>query len=276
MKFKAKISNLSLFTKIVSVIEKIGKTCVLHLTPKRIQFILTTDLHDGVQIWSGLNAESIFDDYQIESLTSNEISMEVNLDILQRVLKAGLQKKSHDIAIKLTKKNNDPYLSLVVVIQSTQLMTVKQDIPVKMLLANQMASKVEPNLPEPNVHILMPPLKILRNVIDRMKAITDYVHLSANMGGELTLRIQTEMVSIQTFFNHLEHPTVEGRSPPQHNPEQKASVKLDIKKFSRILFSDLIQPQNVICCIVETKAVIFHVLLDDLFMTFYIPVVLAN
>jgi len=256
MRFKARIISLPLLTRIISVIEKNGKTCTVHLTPTKVQFIITSDLQEGVQVWSGVEVATIFDDYHIESYEQNEISFEINLDILLRVLKAGLQKKAHDIVIKLTKKNSNAYLVLVVIVQSTQLMTVRQDIPV--LLVPQVTNR-EPTLPEPDVHILLPPLKMLRNIVDRMKAVSDYVFLSANMGGELTLKVQTDMVSIQTYFNNLEHATIEGRSPPQFDPAQKAEVKLDIKKFSRILYSDFLSPFNVICCIVETKAVIFFI-----------------
>lgn len=68
----------------------------------------------------------------------------------------------------------------------------------------------------------------------------------------------------------------EGRSPPRHNPDQSASVKVDIKKFVKFLYSYQVSPQNVICCIVENQALVLHVLLDDLFLTYYIPVLTTD
>jgi hypothetical protein len=50
-------------------------------------------------------------------------------------------------------------------------------------------------------------------------------------------------------------------------------VKVDIKKFARFLYSYQVGPTNVICCIVEGRAVVLHVLLDDLYLTYYIPVI---
>jgi hypothetical protein len=78
-----------------------------------------------------------------------------------------------------------------------------------------------------------------------------------------------------TMYKNLDHPTIEGRSPPHPDPEKKATVKLDIKKFHKFLFSYLVSPTNVICCIVETRAVVLHVLVEDLYLTYYIPVLSA-
>lgn len=61
---------------------------------------------------------------------------------------------------------------------------------------------------------MMPPLKLLRNVIDRMKNIHDYFIITANMAGELTLKVETDMVSVATFYTNLDHPQIGTRSPP--------------------------------------------------------------
>ena len=151
-------------------------------------------------------------------------------------------------------------------------MNIIQDIPIVLLSAQQLSQYIEPHLPDPEVHIMMPPLKILRNVIDKMKNVSDSLTMEANMAGELTFRVETEMVSIATFYKNLDHPQIEGRSPPRPNPEQKASVRVDIKKFHKFLFSYLVGPTNVICCMVENHAVVLHVLLEDLYLTYYIPV----
>ena len=87
-------------------------------------------------------------------------------------------------------------------------MAVQQDIPIKLLSASQLAQFNEPHLPEPEVYIMVPPLKLLRNVVDRMKNIHDYLGISANMGGELTLKVETDMVSIATFYTNLHHPQI--------------------------------------------------------------------
>lgn len=75
MRFKAKILDLTLFIStflpnfiaiffiyfldLVKAIEKIGEpSCLMLLTPKKIQFILISDLTDGFQVWAACNAVS--------------------------------------------------------------------------------------------------------------------------------------------------------------------------------------------------------------------------
>jgi len=272
MRFKARVlsDRCALFIKVCSSVQKINKDCVLHLSERKVQFILTSEVTEGgVQVWSGINAASLFEDYKIESLNNNEIAFEINLDHLSRALKSG--QYAQEIVVKLTKKNGVPFLSLAID-QGSQQMTIIQDVPIVLLSAQQLAQYTEPQLPDPEVHIMMPPLKLLRHVIDKMKNVSDFVSIEANMAGKMTFKVETEMVTIHTNYENLEHPQIEGRSPPRVNPDQKAEVKVDIKKFAKFLYSYQVGPTNVICCIVEGRAIVLHVLLDDLYLTYYVPV----
>jgi len=156
------------------------------------------------------------------------------------------------------------------------MMVVLQEVPVELLSAQQLSQYVEPTVGDPEVHIMMPPLKSVRSVVDRMKNVSEHLIISANMGGDLSLIVEENMVKITTFYKNLEHPIIEGRTPPPHNPNISAEVKVDIKKFIRFLYCYQVMPQNVICCIVKDKAVVFHVLLQDLYLTYYLPVITNN
>ena len=57
------------------------------------------------------------------------------------------------------------------------------------------------------VSICMPPLKTLRNVVDKMKNLSNHVVVSANQSGEMKLRIETDLVSVATHFRDLHNPT---------------------------------------------------------------------
>jgi len=270
MRFRAKLRDVNLFLRLIQTVEKIDKQCTLHLTSKRIQFILVKELEQGFQVWSAMNASSLFNDYLIESKADNEISFQINLAHLARALKCG-EKSTQEILVKLTKKSELPYLSLSMEISPTRSMMLTQDVPIQPLSPDQMNTFIEPTLPDPDIVIMMPSLKAMRNIVERMKDLDSTLTLQANMGGEMTLKVQTDMVSIATFYRNLEHPQLEGRTRVD-NTETKATVKVDVKKFWRALYSYQVQPTNVICCIVEDTALVLHALLDDLFITYYIPV----
>jgi hypothetical protein len=86
------------------------------------------------------------------------------------------------------------------------------------------------------------------------------------------------------------------------DPKQNATVKVDIKKFSRFLYSHVVQPSDVICCmsfsslrvflytsprpftiltlcvlvfVQDRVLVLLVVCKDELHITYYLPVILS-
>ena len=57
------------------------------------------------------------------------------------------------------------------------------------------------------VSIYMPPMKLLRNVVDRMKNLSNFVSISANQRGEMKVKVETDQVTVATHFKDLDHPT---------------------------------------------------------------------
>jgi HUS1 checkpoint protein len=68
-------------------------------------------------------------------------------------------------------------------------MTITQDIPIQIISPSQLAAFTEPTLPDPEVYIMMPGLKSLKSVIERMKNIDEFLVIQANMAGELTFKV---------------------------------------------------------------------------------------
>lgn len=86
--------------------------------------------------------------------------------------------------------------------------TIIQEIPINIISPAQLANLKEPTLPDPEVYILMPPLKSVQRVIDRMKNVSETLKIEANMAGCLKFSVSTEVASISTFFKELEHPHI--------------------------------------------------------------------
>jgi len=268
MRFIAKLRDTSLLLRLAQTVEKIEKTVSVHLTPKKIQLIYVSS---ELQLWSGMNAASLFDDYVVESKNNNNISFNINLSHLIRALKSVVL--AQDIQMKLTKKASVPYLTLSANVMPTKAILVTQDVPVEVLPRDWMEGMQEPVLPDPQVSIMMPPLKKMKVVIERMKNICDVLQIQANLAGEMTLKVQTDLAVISTFYRKLEHPQMDGRDPPGI-ADTVATAKVDIKKFNKVLTSHQVNPSNAICCIVEGSALVLHVLLDDLYLTYYMPLII--
>lgn len=63
------------------------------------------------------------------------------------------------------------------------------------------------------VHIILPSLLSIKTVIDRMKSISGDVIFSANLSGEMRLRVQSDAASVETEWRDLRHPELGALAP---------------------------------------------------------------
>ena len=57
------------------------------------------------------------------------------------------------------------------------------------------------------VSIFLPPVKTVRCVVEKMKNLCNHVSVSANQSGEMSLRLENDLVTIVTHFRDLENPS---------------------------------------------------------------------
>jgi hypothetical protein len=110
-----------------------------------------------MQLWSGVPVSMLFEGYVVESLNNNQVAFEVLVENLAGALKSA--QFSTECLCKLTKKSGHTYLTFLVEIQSAQIMSVVQDVPIRLLSPTQTALLREPAMGEPEVHIMLPALK---------------------------------------------------------------------------------------------------------------------
>lgn len=58
------------------------------------------------------------------------------------------------------------------------------------------------------LHLILPPLKELRTIVDHMQRLSDIVAISATPSGQLVLAIQTDDVRVSTTWENCQKPTV--------------------------------------------------------------------
>ncbi|KNC83082.1 hypothetical protein SARC_04642 [Sphaeroforma arctica JP610] len=278
MRFKATIradSQVQRFTRFITTISRINKDATLRMAPGKLYFILVaSDVSDGsVRVWAEVEAETIFDSFQIESRhPNNEILMEIGLENLQRALRSA--SASNDVVFRLTGDGGQPALTLTIKLESrTAERTVIQNVPVALLSHELTANYCEPDLPQPDINICLPSLKILSTIIDRMKTLDKYVVLSANNEGELRLQIEADAVSVCTSVTECEIPKSTDAEEQTRADDVFVSARIDIKKFSQFLVGFQMSPTAVICSIVPHRAVILFLLSHEVSMTYYVPVI---
>ncbi|CAL8399224.1 unnamed protein product [Arctogadus glacialis] len=284
MKFRSKIIDigcLNHFTRVVTTISKLTKTCVLRLTPDNLYFVLSGKVgNGGVGLWCELSQAKFFDEFQLEGVSAeaNEICLELAPDNLSRALKTAQNAKT--VKIKLTKKHC-PCLTIAAELptMSSTSRVVTHDIPVDVIPKRLWNDFKEPSMPDFDVSIYMPPLKIMKNVVDRMKNLSNFLVIEANMNGEMNLKIETDLVSVTTHFRDLGNPPWAGGdgsqagANSQRDPETMVQARVDVRKLQQFLMGQQFNPSKAMCNIVQNTIIHLILLYEDVSLQYFIPAV---
>ncbi|KAF8476240.1 checkpoint clamp complex protein Hus1 [Kalaharituber pfeilii] len=293
MRFKTSIKNISTFTKLTSSLSSLGKVAWMKLDPTEVRFTIVPE--QGTQVWAVIHivCDTLFEDYRIASAAQNVINLELPLDTLHRALRSCFS--ASDASIRLTKRASDhlPVLCLTVntVTSSSRISapvlasgntTVTQEVPVRVLSASSVQDIIEPTCPEPDVHIILPPLSQLRAISERFNRLTQpsgpsasdghRLLLSANMQGEFKMRIETDTVKVESLFKGLVNPELdpaqiegglENHPSTRRDRAEFAEVRVEGKEWVRLLKVYSIS-KRVIACICENHALVLYVYLTDM------------
>ncbi|RMX52527.1 hypothetical protein pdam_00015540 [Pocillopora damicornis] len=279
MRFRARmvdINSIQHFTRVLGTVSHMAKTCALRMTPTKLYFILADNAALGrVSIWCELIQSNFFEEYRIEGKEeSNNIYLELIPENLMRAMKSASSAQA--VKIKLTKKHA-PCLTFEITLPSltSHTRSVVHDVPVGVIPERDWEDYKEPAMPEFDVSIYMPSLTVVKNVIERMKNLSNFLILAANQNGYMTLGIDTDLASVTTHFKNLDTPTWGDTSSQQRNrdPDKMAEARVDVKKLATFLHSQQVSPNRVICNIVHGKAVQFLLLHEDLSLQYVIPAV---
>eukprot|EP00842_Homolaphlyctis_polyrhiza_P001539 jgi/Hompol1/2386/HPOL_001444-RA len=283
MRMKTKVVHPSVLIKLGHTLERLNKQWIFHLTPDRLHFTVSkAEFQAGVQVWAQLSTDTLFEDYRIESISDNHIWLEVNGDHLLRALKSG--QKAVEMIMRLSKKEGLPVLTFTITNQARspapalphpcsrtgKLIILVQDVPVRVISPDKTEEFREPVAPEPDVHILMPPILSVRSIAERMKSVGQRLVIAANMSGQLTMSVSNDIVKIQTFFKDLVNPLldpdqVDVSTHPStgRNKSDFAEAEIDIRDFIKFVQCYQLHPSKILCCINERHSLIFYVVVGD-------------
>uniref|UniRef100_A0A8C8R567 Checkpoint protein n=1 Tax=Pelusios castaneus TaxID=367368 RepID=A0A8C8R567_9SAUR len=280
MRFRAKIVDvacLNHFTRVINTIAKLAKTCTLRLTEDKLYFILADKVaNGGVSMWCELSQGNFFDEFQMEGVAAehNEIYLEMTPENLSRALKTAQNAKT--VKIKLTNKHG-PCLTVAVELPtlSSSSRIVTHDIPVGVIPRRLWNDFREPSVPDFDVSIYLPVLKTMKSVVERMKNLSNYIVLEANLNGEMNLKIEADLVSVTTHFKGLGNPPWVSddsqNSTQDRDPESMAEARIDIRKLLPLLAGQQVNPTKALCNIVSKRIVHFILLHEEVSLQYFIP-----
>mmetsp|Transcript_4760 Transcript_4760/g.5883 ORF Transcript_4760/g.5883 Transcript_4760/m.5883 type:complete len:294 (+) Transcript_4760:215-1096(+) len=291
MKFKAVLSRngVKTFVSIAQSIQKVAEECAIHMNEEFFEFRVKPDAANGIQVFAKMHTES-FTEYRIESKAENNITVVVRVRNLIRAFKSADQ--AMDAVFKLTKPGSIPCFT-VVASDVTTCLAVKQDIPISQILSAAGRNEYrEPRLPTPDIAMEFPDPRHVKMILEKMKPLDKFVHMEASSRGVLIFKVQTELVSMRTFFHGLEVQQSKGSDVQEENNMndnvsvhtsnsfnfvRKYVVQMNIKEFLNVLHFASIHFEKVILCVIEGQAVVLYGDLEDSIgsLTYYIPVCTA-
>ncbi|XP_029954934.1 checkpoint protein HUS1 [Salarias fasciatus] len=284
MKFRAKIVDvacLNHFSRVVTTISKLTKSCVLRLTPDNLFFVMSGKVaNGGVSMWCELAQANFFDEYQMEGVSAedNEICLELTPENLSRALRTLQNAKV--LKVKLAKKHC-PCLTIAAELPTLSSVgkVVTHTVPVDVIPRRLWHELKEPSMPDFDVSIYLPPLKTMKNVVDRMKNLSNFLVVKANLNGEMNLKIETDLVSVSTHFRDLGNPpwgddaSQDGGPSQSRDPDSMAEARVDIRRLQQFLMGQQINPTKAMCNIVHQKVVHLILLHEDMSLQYFIPAV---
>ncbi|KAI8057965.1 checkpoint protein Hus1/Mec3 [Syncephalis plumigaleata] len=288
MRMRAKIAHPPSLERVAHCVEKMGQQlCLLKMTNESWQYIVIADADSGVQVWAKLPTQAFLAEYQISSMNRDEIYLELNPDNLYRAIRS--TKGSLECGVRLYKpQEGPPVLEFRIVHQSRTgiRQELMQTVPVRILTPQEMEPLHEPQISEPLVYVMMPPLPVVRAYVDKMRSISDQICIGASMRGQFSLHSALDGADMQTHWNGLINPEIDrsgsqssttSMSTLSRNGDDLIEARVRTKDLINFLYSYYVEPVRVVCCIIPDFAVIFYVYMgrnnsEHGSLTYYIPI----
>jgi len=282
MRFKAELprESHSIFYGVVQRLEKMEsagvprskRRAVLMLSPQGVNMALVATT-DDVLAFAELSPD-IFRDFRVQSAAEDCILVSLALAHLSRALASGRDAPS--TLLKLAKRDGAP--CVVVTVEKLDL-TLRSDIPVRLMRAGDLKHYAPPTFPPPRAALELPAAPTLRRVVERLKAVGErlkgesrIVAVRVEAHGTLALRCLTPSATIKTFFPNLSAP---GGGVVDGDPDAVVCVRVDSRKLHLGLSGYGLDAESIACYPHERRSLLFHVVLANGrgSLSFYCPVV---
>ncbi|EPQ53912.1 cell cycle checkpoint [Gloeophyllum trabeum ATCC 11539] len=287
MRFRACIENVPTFCKIMQVIERLQKKCIIQFKPEIMRIICMSDANEaGIQVWSEIKVSTLFNDYRIQSNADNVISMSIASASLLHALQ-GIQ---NALAASGSSTGETARLALLSFALTTPSRTGRSqsltyDVRIEVLRPLDMAKITEPLCPEPDTLILLPSLPTLRSPVERLRALSSTLLLRANIGpptrlllevagddNEVRVKVEFSVKFVQTE----RQPDDEDGEPEEKDKEKLYTVPIAAKSFVKFLNCHIVSGQ-VIAAVCHRHCLILYFYIGSTgadsggVLTFYIP-----
>ncbi|XP_052891509.1 checkpoint protein HUS1 [Anopheles moucheti] len=265
MKFRAVISdgiNIKEFLNVISTFSRMEKNLIINIQPKKLLLQIESEAYDGQYLWCDINAslrDGFFSEYTMDGIDSehNQIYMTCLANSFLRALSYVRNNAVDYIKLKLI-KTSMPCLAVemsATISNDQDVLTpkIQHAIPITVVPRSEWNQYEIPLEIEYDLSIAMPSAKSLRMLLDKKKNLAPTVTLYATLSDELSLVVETEVVTVASYYRNLK--CVPARKPTDQEPHEQptnlseASCRVDTKKlaalFETINFYDIVMTANI-------------------------------
>ncbi|XP_053688689.1 checkpoint protein HUS1 [Sabethes cyaneus] len=288
MKFRAIMTDkvhIRELLNIVTTLSRINRNIIINVQPSKLVLQIETDAETGQCLWGEIDAaerEGFFSEYVMDGIDDqyNQIYLTVGATNLVRAL--SWHHSIDYLKLKL-EKTDMVYLAveLTGVLHNVEVFMcpkVNHQIPVTVVPRSEWKHFNLPQTVKYDLTTTLPSLKSLRALMEKKKHLSPAVTVYATDAGELSLVVETDIVTVGSHYKGLQSSWCAGH-PPSGNgdsspPLTDAACRVDSKKLSTIL-------ESINCCDLKMVANIKHERLlnirfeikHNVFMSFILPAV---
>ncbi|XP_003799391.1 checkpoint protein HUS1B [Otolemur garnettii] len=277
MKFRAKISSkgfIEVFIQLSGTVAKLAKVCVLRVCPDKLCFSSagSTPVRAD-RLWCEVGRGALFRQFHMEGVSEelNEIYLELTSEHLFRAVKNA--RNAASLKLQLTKKRR-PCLTVAVELASCTGHTrvVVHDLPVRVLPRILWKDCLKPRVRACDVSVYLPALKTLKSIVEKMANMGDYMLVEANRNGQMNLSIETDTVSIKSYFKNLGNPPESTLATPQNRDQERmVQVWVDKRKLLQFFEGQQINPTMAVCNILSNTLLHLVLVHEDVSIQYSIP-----
>ncbi|XP_017119606.1 checkpoint protein HUS1 [Drosophila elegans] len=234
MKFRALMQDslyMREFQAIVATLAKLARDCVMILGSRQMHFIVNEDQSSTASplVWASIAAEEYFPEYRMEAARPDQeyIVLSMSSASLGRALSVLRTGGVNNCKLKL-QRIQFPCISVIASVllsTSTEAREVVHDVPVTIIPASDWSAYVVPKVPNSQLILSLPTLRLLRSLIDKLKNVSPSLEFQVNFDGELNVIATSEMSTVTSRFQKLLIRSLSGS-------QQEASCSVDSRKAS--------------------------------------------
>lgn len=276
MKFRGKIEDINLLfsmIRLVNVFAKQHREIVVRIDRQNM-FFICKELKEGVQMYARLPVCYMFTEYLFEGVSNeyDQIFILLESDKFLRTLKQANQ-QTKSLKLKLTRKGYSSFIEITCEQQShlgSDLLNINHDVPIELLSRKDWDFYNELSIEENENVFYLPPLKHIRNVIDKQKNFEKYLTIILQ-NFSLTVKTKNLLCEISTFYPNIEFKEPNNYNPDPDDPDRK-EIEVDGRRLSTFLNSlNLNSTIKIEVNLVEKQLINFSFIQDHIYVKFTIP-----